>query len=76
VTLALPIIPVELTPEEERRARAYIWAIVARTTGSDADLEAEAARLWTEFGEAYRALTTGAYAKEGPEVLRLALSHL
>lgn len=76
MTLALPVIPVELTPEEERRARAYIWAIVARMEGSDIELENEAGKLWIKFGERYAALTNGPLAKPNAEALRIALGRL
>ena len=76
MTLALPVIPVELTPEEERRARAYIWAIVARGQGSDIELENEAGQLWVEFGERYAALVSGPYSKPAAEALRIALARL
>ncbi len=76
MTLALPVIPVELTPEEERRARAYIWAIVARMDGSEIELENEAGKLWVEFGERYGALTNGPYSKPNAEALRIALGRL
>jgi hypothetical protein len=74
--LSLPTFPVKLSPEEERRARAYIWAIVARADLPTEDLEAEAVRLWARFGETYVALTTGAYAKSGKEAFRIALGQI
>ena len=79
VTLGLPLVPVELSPEEERRARTYIWAIVARSGPSgrsEGEMEAEATRLWTGFLETYVSLTTGAYARTGPEAARIALGKL
>ncbi len=76
VTNALPALPVEIDPEEERRVRAYIWAIVARLDRPKDELEAEAVRLWTEFGETYAALISGPYARTATEALRISLGRL
>jgi len=74
--LSLPVTPVGISPEEERRARAYIWAIVARADLSADELEAETGRLWKRFGDTYAALTTGPYAKSGYDAFRIALGQI
>jgi len=76
MTLPLPAIQIELTPEEERRARAYIWAIVARADLSTVETEREAARLWEQFAALYAALITGPYSKPSREAFRTALGRI
>ena len=61
-------------------AGRYIAAIVAGdpvcSLLGEAHLTAEAERLWDHFVERYAAVATGAYAKHGDDLLRIALSSL
>jgi hypothetical protein len=70
---SLPPLPVEIAPEQERRVRAYIWAIVACHGSSAEESQSEAVRLWQSFGERYSALVSGEYARNEPEAVQIAL---
>jgi len=71
--------PAALTEREHMAAaRRFIAAIVAgdqliRLLGEPHAL-AEAERLWDQFLERYGAVTSGPYARHGPDALRIALS--
>lgn len=73
---ALPPLPVAITPEHERRVRAYIWAIVARYGSSAEESEAEAVRLLEAFGAIYSALVSGDYARNEADAVQIALSKI
>jgi hypothetical protein len=73
---SLPPLPVAITPEHERRVRAYIWAIVAGHGSSADESEAEAVRLLETFGEIYSALVVGDYARNEADAVQIALSKI
>jgi len=70
----------EIEPEHEATARAYIEAILRRGQGASAfspEFEAaERRRLWGRFATRYVEVTTPPLAKRGADALRSALLNI
>jgi hypothetical protein len=76
MALPLPVIPVEMSIQQEQMVRAYIWAIAVREAETADGAEARAIELWECFAETYTAIAAGPYAKPPDEAIVVALGRI